>query len=54
MFIEGKNFPSGSMQPVKHREHIYDMVKFISNEQNLDELLDFDSEQFFKVISKLF
>ena len=34
--------------------HVYHIVDFVTNEDNLKELLDFDPEQFFKIMAKLF
>jgi hypothetical protein len=54
LFIDGKSFPNGYLPPDKHRIHIYDIVNFITNDFVLDELLQFDCDQFFKVSAKLF
>ena len=34
--------------------HVYHIVDFVTNEDNLKEILDFDPEQFFKIMAKLF
>ena len=54
MFLEGKSFPTGVLPIDKQRQHVYDIVNFLTNEDFLKELLDFDTDQFFKVIVKIF
>jgi hypothetical protein len=54
IFLDGKMYPSGYLPPEKHRIHVYDIVNFITLDFVLDELLQFDSEAFFKVASKIF
>jgi hypothetical protein len=54
IFLEGKMFPYGNLSQEKWRIHVYDICHVISNEEFFNELLQFDAEQFFKVISKLF
>jgi len=54
LFIDGKMYPSGYLQAEKHRFHVYDIMTFITNDYILDYLLQFDCEQFFKVVAKLF
>lgn len=34
--------------------HVYHIVDFVTHEDNLKEILDFDPEQFFKIMAKLF
>ena len=54
MFLDGKSFPTGVLPQDKHRQHVYDIVNVITNDQFLGELIDFDSDQFFKVAVKIF
>lgn len=54
MFIDGKSFPQGTLSPEKHRQHVYDIVNFIMIENFLIEMVDFDAEQFFRVIGRIF
>ena len=54
MFLEGKVFPSGNLSEEKWRIHVYDITHFVTNEQFLEDLIEFDPEQFFKVIAKIF
>lgn len=54
MFLEGKMFPYGNLSNEKWRIHTYDIVHFISNDEFLPDLMSFDTEQFFKIIAKLF
>jgi hypothetical protein len=44
MFLDGKSFPTGVLPIDKQRQHVYDVVNFITNEQFLKELLEFDTE----------
>lgn len=54
MFLDGKMFPSGFLSTEKFKAHVFDIANFISIENFLEELLQFDSESFFSVIAKLF
>lgn len=47
-------FPHGNLSYEKWRIHTYDISHFITNDEFLSELLPFDSDQFFKVVTKLF
>ena len=40
MFIEGKSFPSGTLQGDRHRNHVYDIVNGMV--EALDDMLAFD------------
>lgn len=54
MFLEGKRFPYGELTEKQWRYHVYDILNFVSAEEYLTELLDFDPDMFFRVIAKLF
>ena len=54
MFLEGKRFPYGELTEQQWRYHVYDILNFVSAEEYLTELLDFDPDMFFRVIAKLF
>ena len=54
MFLEGKKFPEGNLESSQWKQHTYHIVDFISNEDNLSELLDFDPEHFFSILVLLF
>ena len=54
MFLEGKMFPYGTLSQERWRMHVYDIANFVTTDQFLQELINFDSEQFFKIIAKLF
>lgn len=47
LFLEGKKFPTGSMSSFKWRCHVYDIVRFCTNEKFMQWFLDFDPESFF-------
>lgn len=42
MFLNGKRFPYGDLTEQQHRQHVHDIVNFISTDEYLTELLDFD------------
>lgn len=54
MFLDGKRFPYGDLTEAQWRQHVVDIVNFVSTDEYLSELLDFDPSLFFRVISKLF
>ena len=54
MFLDGRKFPNGNLEDTQWRMHVYHIVDFVTNEDNLKEILDFDPEQFFKIMAKLF
>ena len=54
MFLEGKKFPSGELDEEQWRVHVYNIVDFLTLDSNLIDILEFDPEQFFKIIVKLF
>ena len=54
MFLDGRKFPNGNLEDAQWRMHVYHIVDFVTNEDNLKEILDFDPEQFFKIMAKLF
>ena len=54
MFLDGKTFPSGFLNKEKQMFHTFDIVNFFTNDQFLEELLQFDAEAFYKVIGKCF
>ena len=54
MFLDGRRFPNGNLADAQWRTHVYHIVDFVTNEDHLKEILDFDPEQFFKIMVKLF
>jgi glutamate racemase len=44
MFLEGKMFPYGSLSQEKWRNHVYDMAIFLTTDEFLKELINFDPE----------
>jgi len=54
MFLEGKMFPSGTLSEDKWRMHVYDIANFVTTDEFMKELINFDSEQFFTIVTKLF
>ena len=54
LFIEGKKFPTGALSSFKWRCYIYDIVRFLTNEQFMSFFLDFDPYSFLHIVKKLF
>lgn len=54
MFLQGKKFPNSQLTDLQWRCYIYDIVVFISVDEYLSEMLEFDSKMFFRVIQELF
>lgn len=52
MFIEGKSFPSGTLQGDRHRNHVYDIVNGMV--EAIDDMLAFDPVIFLQVFVKIF
>ena len=44
MFLEGKSFPYGSLGQEKWRMHVYDIAHFVTTDEFLTELMNFDIE----------
>lgn len=42
MFLDGKRFPTGYLTKAQWRQHVLDIVNFVSTEEYVAELLDFD------------
>ena len=45
--MKGKKFPQGDLIEGQFRAHVFNIVDFVTDEQTLALLLDFDSEAFF-------
>lgn len=54
MFLEGRKFPDGCLTNDQWRTHVHDIIHFITTEEYLKTILDFDSEMFFFIIERLF
>ena len=54
LFIEGTKFPTGTLSSFKWRCYIYDIVRFLTNEQFMSFFLDFDPHSFLNIVKKLF
>ncbi len=54
MFLEGKKFPNDTLDTEQWRINVYHIVNFVTTEEYLKTILDFDPEMFFFVIEKLF
>ena len=53
-FLKGKKFPTGMLDRVQHKVQVLNIVDFVTDEDNLCSLLDFDAEAFFNVMVNLF
>ena len=54
LFLKGKKFPQGDLIEAQFRAHVFNIVDFVTDEQTLALLLDFDPEALFKTIIYLF
>ena len=54
LFLKGKKFPQGDLQESQFRAHVLNIVDFVTDEQTLAMLLDFDAEAFFQTVIYLF
>ena len=44
MFLEGRKFPNGELEEEQWRMHVYHIVDFVTDNDNLKEILDFDPD----------
>ena len=54
LFLKGKKFPSGELDEAQFLAHTFNIVDFVTNDQTLAQLLDFDSSAFFQTVELLF
>jgi hypothetical protein len=54
MFLQGKKFPYGDLTAAQYKQHVYNIVHFVTTDEYLTQMLDFDSEEFFKIIGGLY
>ena len=54
LFLSGKRFPERDLLDIQWRQYVYDIVHFLSDDEVLSEILDFDSDVFYTIIAKLF
>jgi hypothetical protein len=54
MFLEGRKFPDGILTSDQWRNRVHDIIHFITTEEYLRTILDFEPEMFFFNIEKLF
>jgi len=54
LFLKGKKFPQGDLIEPQFRSHVFNIVDFVTDEQTLALLLDFDAEAFFQTVIYLF
>jgi hypothetical protein len=47
LFLNGKKFPSGQLDDSQFKAHTFNIVDFVTNDETLALLLDFDPEAFF-------
>lgn len=52
--MKGKKFPQGDLIEGQFRAHVFNIVDFVTDEQTLALLLDFDSEAFFQTVVHIF
>ena len=54
LFLKGKKFPQGDLMESQFRAHVFNIVDFVTDEQTLALLLDFDAEAFFQTVLFMF
>lgn len=54
MFLSGKKQQGQELTDLQWRQYVYDIAHFLKNDEELKEILDFDSDAFFRLITKLF
>lgn len=54
LFLKGKKFPSGDLSEGQFKVHVFNIVDFVTDENTLALLLDFDPEAFFQTVIYLF
>lgn len=54
LFLKGKKIPSGWLTEAKHKAFCYNIVDFVTQRENLEELVDFDPQAFFSALGHLF
>ena len=54
LFLKGKKFPSGDLDESQFRAHVLNIVDFVTNDETLALMLDFDAEAFFQTVIYLF
>ena len=47
LFLKGKKFPSGELDENQYRAHVLNIIDFVTDEQALSLMIDFDAEAFF-------
>ena len=53
-FLKGKKFPQGDLNEVQFKAHTLNIIDFVTDEQTLTLLIDFDAQAFFQVMTLLF
>ena len=54
LFLKGKKFPNGQLDTMQFKVQVFNIVDFVTDEDNLSSMLDFDSEALFDVLVALF
>lgn len=54
LFLKGRKFPSGMLDPAQYKLQVFNIVDFVTDEDNLAAMLDFDAEGFFEMMVRLF
>ena len=52
--MKGKKYPTGTLDNNQFKLQVLNIVDFITDEDNLCSMLDFDAEYFFKTVAALF
>lgn len=54
LFLKGKKFPTGEMDLAQYKHQVLSIVDFVTDEDNLAAMLDFDPREFFETMVRLF
>ena len=52
--MKGKKFPTGDLERKQYAMQVYSIIDFVTHEDHLATMLDFDCEAFFETVSRLF
>lgn len=54
MFLQGKKFPYGDLTVNQWKQHTFQIIHFIMNDNYLNDVFVCDPDEFFKVVARLF
>lgn len=54
LFLEGKKYPYGRLTSDQHKAYVKHIVIFITTEDYLNSIIDFDAKELFKILGYLY